>query len=845
GRITAQNQTPSGTQGGQIHVTGEQVRIASTAQLDASAPAGGGEVLIGGGWQGNDSRLSNALNTLVEAGAKLSANATQRGNGGTIVLWSDGLTQAHGTLSARGGPEGGNGGQVETSGSTLQRSGLPDVSAPQGQAGLWLLDPDYIEIAGGAAPSPSPNPPGPPPMMALQVVGGMGTTTLYESELESFDGQIELRANHAIVATTLSSLFDEGLVVRGGLTLSTVNAPGPIPVAPLSFGGFTTGIDLTATNFLGVHNEGSTQANLLIHAGTDAMPVPGVVLKVPDIQVSSNSFTLGPGNITLRSSGDLLARQISTYNNTFTFASGGDVLLDAPKGLLVVGDVGTSVNGFVGGPKAGDITINGNVVRLRGFLNADGRADVSFGSAPGNINVTSGLACANPCDMPTLILDPDPLLANSTSIFVSARGGANILNAQNPIPEGGGSISLVAQKGSIEAAGPLVQLVINADGVTLDGTPFAQSGSNGGQVTVSADRHISVPGLFIDAAGGLGQDESGGLRAGAGGAGGSVTVQAQTGILVSSLSVNVNGGAGGNATEDSETAGSGRTAGQGGAAGFVTVSTAAGGLINPNGFLGLSASGGDGGNVDAFADGALPGTGGSGSGGGSNQPNVWISAPNLSFTGQGFIEVVANGGAGGELLTPRVPSPAPAPAVFGPGGNGGVVVLEATAAGGAITLLGGEGGSVLSAVGSKDPYSGQLTLVAGGGGISAADSFVAAESLVLRGNAASGNNLGQVELLGVNDIRAVSGEVRGSNGGLTLHSISDTLRLGLSATNPLIVHDDILVTGGFGTPFQKDLQLAGTVESLTGTIELETNQFRLAGFSTNEKLVAKSGEIRF
>jgi hypothetical protein len=57
----------------------------------------------------------------VASSATVEADATKKGDGGRIIIWSDikdpkGLTTVGGHLGARGGSEGGNGGFIETSG---------------------------------------------------------------------------------------------------------------------------------------------------------------------------------------------------------------------------------------------------------------------------------------------------------------------------------------------------------------------------------------------------------------------------------------------------------------------------------------------------------------------------------------------------------------------------------------------------------------------------------------------------------------------------------------------------------------------------------------------------------
>jgi len=141
-------------QGGTASVTGDHVRLAAGARIDATGATGGGAIHVGGSWQGQGG-LKQATRTTIEAGAALDASATQNGHGGTVVAWSDvrqaqGRTEVAGSLAARGGALGGNGGRIETSGATLAVRGAPDASAAKGQGGLWLIDPSDVTITAGS-----------------------------------------------------------------------------------------------------------------------------------------------------------------------------------------------------------------------------------------------------------------------------------------------------------------------------------------------------------------------------------------------------------------------------------------------------------------------------------------------------------------------------------------------------------------------------------------------------------------------------------------------------------------------------------------------------------------------
>ena len=143
--------------GGEVVATGDRVLVTDGAHLTASGLTGGGEVLVGGNWQGKDTSIHQATGTIVESGALLEANATDTGNGGTVVAWSDvtnplSVTRAYGTFEAMGGTNGGDGGRIETSGHWLDVAGISvSASSIAGTSGLWLLDPWDVEIGASAS----------------------------------------------------------------------------------------------------------------------------------------------------------------------------------------------------------------------------------------------------------------------------------------------------------------------------------------------------------------------------------------------------------------------------------------------------------------------------------------------------------------------------------------------------------------------------------------------------------------------------------------------------------------------------------------------------------------------
>ncbi len=142
GRIVA-----TGTQGGQIEVLGHRVAVTDNAEIDASGANGGGTVLVGGDYLGGNPEVPNAWISYFGPNATLKANATDNGDGGKVIVWADDTTRAYGRIEAKGGPDGGDGGFVETSGKRyLDVNGIRVNTG----GGTWLLDPTDIQIVAGS-----------------------------------------------------------------------------------------------------------------------------------------------------------------------------------------------------------------------------------------------------------------------------------------------------------------------------------------------------------------------------------------------------------------------------------------------------------------------------------------------------------------------------------------------------------------------------------------------------------------------------------------------------------------------------------------------------------------------
>ncbi|CAB3937808.1 filamentous hemagglutinin N-terminal domain-containing protein [Achromobacter insolitus] len=147
--------TGTGERGGKVVVTGEHVNAARSAAIDVSGAAGGGEIALGSlGVTPDDgsAAFSGKSSTVkVAAGATLKADALVDGKGGNVTMWSNDATAFGGTLSARGGAQGGDGGFAEVSSNkNIGLTGTADLRAPKGKTGLLLIDPTDLRIVDAA-----------------------------------------------------------------------------------------------------------------------------------------------------------------------------------------------------------------------------------------------------------------------------------------------------------------------------------------------------------------------------------------------------------------------------------------------------------------------------------------------------------------------------------------------------------------------------------------------------------------------------------------------------------------------------------------------------------------------
>ncbi|NNE91994.1 MAG: filamentous hemagglutinin N-terminal domain-containing protein, partial [Verrucomicrobiales bacterium] len=241
----------SGVGGGAIVETSGALLMAPGSEINANGGAGGGQVNVGGGFQGRDDSILNAKTNFVWGGSKVSVDAINFGNAGTAIFWADGNTLYRGEVSAQALGAVGNGGFVEISGKRhLAFEGSANLlAAGEGGNGTLLLDPANTEITNGAAQED--------PTASVITRGQINA---------------QLALGHVVIATTVADALEDGNV----LISDRVDFSQPNNLAILATGDI---VFRSATgNQSRLRNTHGTSGDITLVAGWDGVtgaPSPG------------------------------------------------------------------------------------------------------------------------------------------------------------------------------------------------------------------------------------------------------------------------------------------------------------------------------------------------------------------------------------------------------------------------------------------------------------------------------------------------------------------------------------------------------------------------------------------
>lgn len=423
--------------GGEIVLLGDRVGLLGNAQVDASGQTGGGTVLVGGDYLGANSAAPNATRTYVGTDASIKADALDNGDGGKVVVWSDESTRAYGSISARGGSQGGSGGFVETSGHALDVAGIRvDARAPKGKSGTWLLDPFDIEVRstanGGSVVLTDFDAFADSPASGVSVVSadaisastsnvilqatnditfvdavnmttasvGLSATAQnairVNSNVSTNNGAINLVANGAGIVVNTG-----GALSSGGAAIS-LNTSGAIALAGGSIQAAAGGVVLAAGTAI------TQSGGLISGASLDASAASGIGSTSAPLLTSVGSLTAvntdgGSSAIAIRNTGVLHIQRLSQAG-----ASTGSVVVENSAALTV--DAGATISNERGA----------TTLTSRGPLTVDG----SVGSASGGITLQ---AASTGSSNDTVTISSTGRLLTSGAVLLQA--GSTITNA--------------------------------------------------------------------------------------------------------------------------------------------------------------------------------------------------------------------------------------------------------------------------------------------------------------------------------------------------------------------------------------------------------------------------------
>jgi len=696
--------------GGKIRVLADNIDIQNGATINASGTNGGGKIKIGGNFHGAG-EMATAVSTNVAEGAFIIADALNTGNGGNIAVWSDKYTNFSGKISAKGGPNGGNGGFVETSGKQRLDVGdnaFVDTSAFNGATGTWLMDPYNITIGttddgngsiAGSNPTADANISHTTIENALNAGTNVTVTTGGSGSPGASVGDITL--SNAISATTgtagstgaLTLSAYRNIILNAGITLGGAGVTGGALTLRSDNGGNGSG-------YINVGGAIATNGgNITMGGGSGAITAGSLNA---DATINTNAVGFATGN-----SGQAIGILV---NNVGVNAGGGNIIMNG-KGYNTTtdGNVGiqvTGASGIVSTTGSGTINIAGT-----------GQGSSNSGSNYGVEFDTGGIASTANNTLTVIATGGGVgsggsnygLYVGGTNSTIKSTGSGNVLaNGTGGDTAGSGSANygLIIQSASgIQAAG--------SGGVTVIGT--------GGTGSGGANSGLFIGGSIIGNGGavsvtGIGGNNSGGFNRGIRVSGASAAISnAGTGTL------SITGTGAGNTNSDSNY---GVEVDNGG-----TISTVNGNLTINNSTGGGAGSGGTNYGVYVTSTNStikstgsgnvfVTGTGGNASGsGGSNYGVYIVSANGIQAAGTGSVSVTGTGGNGS-----------------GSGGSNFGIYVNATSG---ISAAGAAGGVTVNGTGGNASGNGNYGILVNGGSITGAGGVM---SITGAGGNGSGNS---------------------------------------------------------------------------------------------------------
>ncbi len=441
---------------GDIRILGREVLVQGT--VDASGPAAGGSVLIGGGPRGQGP-LPHALTTELTATSRIHAD-----DGGTIVVWSDRSTTMAGELTARGG-------LVETS------SKQDLLYTGRVTAGQWLIDPANLTIVTGAPTTNQIQ------NTAINAALDAGTDVIIDAQTQlnntippntpnfgETPGDVTQNAgaflrnstggNRTLTiragATDGSILLNDDLSAAAGNTLTVVLQAGSATGAVNL--GATTDIDTRGGNITSTGGGAFAQAN----SGTLTAGTGTVSISATDINVGS----LSAGALTLNATGSIHESTDDASSDltatTLTLSSGSGI---GTTGSPLEIDVTTLALASVSGSGAINLADAAGGLTVTNATTTDG--DITLSADGGNLIATT-VTAGGGRDVSLTTTTSGSINVNNVSgatITASSAGAINESSSDAGADLTASALNLTAASG----IGTVAQIEIDASTLTASG----------------------------------------------------------------------------------------------------------------------------------------------------------------------------------------------------------------------------------------------------------------------------------------------------------------------------------------------------------------------------------------
>lgn len=373
----------------EISLLGSVVEVKDQSELSTQTS---GTIQIGGSFGGRNPLVPNAQETFIDKGVKICANSSPFGDGGSVSVFATDRAAFHGSIEARGGELGGDGGIVEVSGlQGLSFKGQVDTQAPCGNDGLLIIDPTDIIIglptAGGTFSGGNPD------TFSLAFLGAAATLSV--NDLNN-----ALQTNNVLVTTASIHGGAGNITVSAATSLSLLTTSHTLnfqadnnininsPFSMIDLAGGTSVLTMNAANDITLTNSvtGVNLTSINLNAGNDLYL---------DNAISANGIT-----VNLTALNDIVSQGGGT--NTIT---ANQCNLNATNDITIANDIN-----FNGGGAASTLTMIAGV----DFTQTQAMRFSNWGTV--NASTTAG----------NFLVDNAVTATNTSSI--TFNGGVDLIN---------------------------------------------------------------------------------------------------------------------------------------------------------------------------------------------------------------------------------------------------------------------------------------------------------------------------------------------------------------------------------------------------------------------------------